>query len=213
MRTLRLRSGQALIIAALMGTALVAAPALQATQESHPSSSLERPFVANGRINMDLSAGDYRISGTPDKRIRLEWSVRDSDQLAKVKMRADVSGSAATISTDAPTNSNLRVTIQVPARTDLYVRLTAGDMTIERIEGNKDIEAHAGDLNIDVIRAEDYHTVDASIWAGDITARPFNITKEGLFRSFDWKGHGPYRLHAHLKAGDLRLFSKLAEQQ
>ena len=81
MRTLRLRSGQALIIAALMGTALVAAPALQATQESHPSSSLERPFVANGRINMDLSAGDYRISGTPDKRIRLEWSVRDSDQL------------------------------------------------------------------------------------------------------------------------------------
>jgi hypothetical protein len=105
------------------------------------------------------------------------------------------------------------VTIQVPTRSDLYVRLTAGDMTVERVEGNKDIEAHAGDLNIDVIRAEDYHTVDASIWAGDLTARPFNVTKEGLFRSFDWKGHGPYRLHAHLKAGDLRLFSKLAEQQ
>ena len=202
-----------LIIASLFGTALVVAPALHATQESRPSSSLERPFVANGKITMDLSAGDYRITGTPENRIRLEWSVRDSDQLTKVKTRADVSGSAATISTDAPTNSHFRVTIQVPARSDLYVRLTAGDMTVERVEGNKDIEAHAGDLNIDVIRAEDYHTVDASLWAGDITARPFNITKEGLFRSFEWKGHGPYRLHAHLKAGDLRLFSKLAEQQ
>ena len=201
-----------LTLAALLGTALVLAPALQATQESRAASSLERAFVANGKISMDLSAGDYRISGAPDNRIRVEWSVRDSDQLAKVKTRADVSGSNATITTDAPTNSHFRVTIQVPGRSDLYVRLTAGDLTVERIEGNKDIEAHAGDLNIDVIRAEDYHTVDASIWAGDLTAEPFHVTKEGLFRSFDWKGPGPYRLHARLKAGDLRLFSKLAER-
>jgi hypothetical protein len=28
-----------------------------------------------------------------------------------------------------------------------------------------------------------------------------------LFRSFDWKGKGPYRLHVHLKAGDVHLFT------
>jgi hypothetical protein len=50
------------------------------------------------------------------------------------------------------------------------------------------------------------------VWAGDLKAPPFQVNKGGLFRSFDWRGKGPYRLHAKLKAGDLRLFSK-AEQQ
>ncbi len=199
-----------LITAAMLGAALVAAPALQATQESRATDSLERAFTANGRIRMDLSAGEYRISGSPDNRIRLDWSVRNADQLSRVKARADVRGSDATITTDGPSN-NFKVTIQVPMRSDLYVRLTAGDLTIQHIEGNKDIEMHAGDLNIDVGRAEDYHSVDAAVWAGDLNAEPFQVSKEGLFRSFDWKGHGPYRLHVHLKAGDVRLFSKSAD--
>lgn len=198
-----------IVMAAIVGTGLVGVPALQAIQE-RVSASLERPFDANGRIRMDLSAGDYKISGSRDNRIRMEWSVPDPDQLSRVKARADVRGADATITTEGPRN-NFRVTIQVPTRSDLYVRLTAGDLTIERIEGNKDVEVHAGDVNIDVVRAEDYHRVDAAIWAGDLSAEPFNVSKEGLFRSFDWKGHGPYRLHAHLKAGDLRLLSKSAD--
>jgi hypothetical protein len=52
---------------------------------------------------------------------------------------------------------------------------------------------------------EDYSRVDASLWAGDLDAPPFNVSKGGLFRSFDWKGNGSYTLHAHLMAGDLRL--------
>jgi hypothetical protein len=200
-----------LIHAALLGIALVSAPALPATQESRTSDSLERAFVANGRIRMDLSAGEYRISGSPDLRIRLDWKVRDSDQLWRVKTRVDVRGSDATVMTDGPSN-HFSVNIQVPARSDLYVRLTAGELRLERVEGNKDVELHAGELDIDVNRAEDYHSVDASVWAGEIHADPFHISKEGLFRSFDWRGKGPYRLHAKLKAGEVRLFSKMAER-
>ena len=199
-------------VAALVGTALIAAPALQATQESRASDSLERPFVTNGRIRMDLSAGEYRISGSPDNRIRLDWRVRDADQLWRVKTRVDVRGSDATVMTDGPTN-HFKVAIQVPTRSDVYIRLTAGELRLERVEGNKDVELHAGELDIDVNRAEDYHSVDASLWAGEIHAAPFHISKEGLFRSFDWRGQGPYRLHAKLKAGEIRLFSKMAEKQ
>jgi len=200
------------IAAALAGFALVALPALQATQESRATDSLERAFVSNGRIKMDLSAGEYRISGSPDNRIRLDWSVRDPGQLSKVKARADVKGADATITTDGPSN-HFKVNIQVPTRTDLYVRLTAGDLRIQQIEGNKDVEVHAGDVRIDVGRAQDYQRVDAGIWVGDLNAEPFQISKEGLFRSFDWKGNGPYHLHAHLKAGDLRLISKSADDR
>ena len=196
------------IATALVGTVLVASPLLQ-TSSSRPSDSLERPFVQDGKVRMDLSAGDYVISGSKENRIQVAWTLRDAQQLPRVHARVDVRGSEATIAADGPSsNSGLRFTIQVPAQTDLYVRLTAGDITIEDVRGNKDVELHAGDLRIDIGRAEDYSHVDASLWAGDIHAAPFNAIKGGLFRSFDWRGKGPYRLHAHLKAGDLRLFVK-----
>src|SRR6185369_10648844 len=107
-----------------------------------------------------------------------------------------------------PSNNNLKFMIQVPSQSDLYVRLSAGDLTIEDIRGNKDVELRAGDLHIDVGQAADYKKVDASLWAGDIKASAFQIFKGGLFRSFEWAGSGPYRLHAHLLAGDLHLYSK-----
>lgn len=196
------------VAAAILGTAFVAAPPYQAAQDARAKDSLERTFSQNGRIRMDLSAGDYRISGSPDNRIRLEWSVRDADQLSNVHAQADVRDREARITTDGPSNKGFKVDIQVPRQADLLVRLTAGDLRIEGIQGNKDVELHAGDVRIDVVRAEDYNKVDASVWAGEIQAAPFQVNKGGLFRSFDWRGKGPYRLHAHLKAGDLRLFVK-----
>lgn len=68
-------------------------------------------------------------------------------------------------------------------------------------------ESRAGDLNIDVGRTSDYGKLEASVKAGDINARPFNVSKGGLFRSFSWQGRGRYTLHASLLAGDLTLFS------
>ena len=197
---------------AILGAVLVTAPLAGTDQEGGAKDSLERTFFQNGRIRMDLSAGEYHISGSPDNRIRLEWSVRDPAQLPRVRARADVRDRDASITTDGPTNKGLNVAIQVPKQADLYVRLTAGDLRIEGIQGNKDVELYAGDVRIDVGRPEDYHNVDASVWAGEIKAAPFQVFKGGLFRSFDWRGKGPYRLHAKLKAGDLRLFSKADEK-
>jgi hypothetical protein len=193
--------------AAMLATALVSA------QDPARSGSLERTFVSDGHVRMDLSAADYRISGSPDTRVRIDWSVRDPDALRRVHASAEVRGREISISTDGPTSSNLKFMIQVPVQSDLYVRLTAGDLRIEGIRGNKDVELRAGDLDIDVGRADDYQRVDASLWAGDLHAPAFHVSKEGLFRSFDWNGNGKYRLHAHLMAGDLRLFSKSDESR
>jgi hypothetical protein len=198
---------RSVMLMAAIGAMLVASPGAQ-TAASRPSDSLDRPFAPNGKIRMDLSAGDYAISGSKDQRIHIRWSVRDADQLSRVHARAEVRGADASIATDGPSNNGLRFDIQVPDRSDLYVRMTAGDIRIEDVRGNKDIELHAGDVRIDVGRAEDYSSVDASVWAGDIKAEPFNMNKGGLFRSFEWSGHGRYRLHAKLKAGDLRLYAK-----
>jgi hypothetical protein len=123
-----------------------------------------------------------------------------------VDARIEVHGNEATVMTDGPADQ-FEVLIQVPSRADVFTRLTAGELSLEGVEGNKDVELHAGELRIDVVRAEDYRTVDGGVWAGEIQATPFGISKEGLFRSFNWNGKGRYRLHARLKAGEMRLYA------
>ena len=177
-------------------------------QDSRTSNWLERPFAANGSVKMDLVAGDYLITGHSENRVRVDWSARDADALSRVLVRAEIRDREVKITTDGPGNKGLKFTVEIPSRSDLHVRLSAGDLKLEDVRGNKDVELRAGDLRIDVGRAEDYGKVDASLWAGDIKASAFQIFKGGLFRSFDWTGKGSYRLHAHLMAGDLYLYSK-----
>ncbi|HYN05882.1 MAG TPA: hypothetical protein VES67_00690 [Vicinamibacterales bacterium] len=177
---------------------------VQSTDQSRTSDSLERVFAPGGRIKMDLSAGGYRIEPSRDNVIRMNWSVRDAWRLSRTDVRADVRGSEASLMTDGSGNG-FRVVIEVPRQSNLHVRLTAGELTLRGIEGDKDVELHAGELDLDVGRAEDYGRVDAGIWAGELDASPFRVSKEGLFRSFRWTGQGKYRLHAHLKAGEIRM--------
>jgi hypothetical protein len=191
-----------LLGAALVGTLLVALPA---SQERRTSDSLERPFASNGRIVMDLAAGEYRITGGGD-RIRMDWRVRRAGELRDVRARADVRGREASLRTDRDSDHGFEMDIEVPRRSDLYIRLSAGELTIEDIEGHKDVALHAGELNIALGRPESYESVDASVWAGEVNAAPYGLSKGGLFRSIDWHGKGPYRLKARLKAGEVRLY-------
>jgi hypothetical protein len=97
------------------------------------------------------------------------------------------------------------IIVEVPKTSDLFVRMPFGDLTLEGVTGDKDVELHAGDLSIEVGNAADYGRVDASVNAGDINAGPFGESRDGLFRSFQKTGAGRYKLHAHLGAGDLML--------
>ena len=76
---------------------------------------------------------------------------------------------------------------------------------IRGIEGSKRVDIWAGDVAIDIGQPEQYHQVEASVRAGDISAHPFNFSTGGLFRSFKWTGKGPYSLQVKLFAGDLTL--------
>jgi hypothetical protein len=175
------------------------------TSDSLETDTIERAFAPGGRIRMDLSAGEYRIEGSPDEKIRINWNTGETRR-RRVYAKADVRGTEATLSVDGPSRK-FRVRIEVPSRSDVDVRMTAGSLTLRGIEGNKDLELHAGEVDLDVGRAADYAKVDASVWAGELQARPFEVTKEGLFRAFHWQGQGKYHLRAHLKAGELRMSS------
>ena len=102
-------------------------------------------------------------------------------------------------------NNDLRITIRIPSDTDLHARVPFGEVNVENVTGDQDVELHAGELNIDVGDPDDYSRVDASVFTGELDAAPFGEMKGGLFRSFRTTGSGPHRLHAHVGAGELNL--------
>jgi hypothetical protein len=183
------------------------ASASQRVDSDRPSNSLQRDFAAGGHVHLDLSAGEYRIVGASDNRVSIEWSARNPERLRRVRVRADIRGADAWVDVDGPDHAGMDVLVRVPRRSDLTVDLSAGEIHVEGIEGNKDIESYAGEVHVDVGRPDDYRRVHASVWAGEIQATAFNMSKDGLFRSFDWSGRGPYTLSASLWAGELRLYA------
>ena len=178
-------------------------PATAVQAEDTFTDSLEKAFVDSGEISIKLSAGQHRISRSPVNHIRISWRV-DDDDIGDVETKTRVDGASAEIDIDGP-GKNFRTVIEVPGRSDLIVRLSAGELDVEYIEGSKDIELRAGDLSIEVGSTDEYAQVEGSLWAGDIDAGPFNQEKSGLFRSIEWQGEGDHKLRFKLYAGDVKL--------
>jgi hypothetical protein len=76
---------------------------------------------------------------------------------------------------------------------------------IESVEGDKNVEVRAGRIRIDIPHPEQYGHRDASVMTGSIESSAFDVSKEGLFRSFEQQGPGKYRLHAHVMTGEIDL--------
>lgn len=187
-----------MISVAMFLAILSVAPITLAAQS--PGSPAEKDFVSGGRVAMTLESGDYDIRAGSDSRIHVRWN-----EASRTRVKLTTNGKSADLRVENTPNNNFHATIEVPALTDLRIRLTAGDLRVAGIKGDKDIAAHAGDMNISVGNSSDWGDVDASVTAGDINASPFQASKGGLFRSFHWRGPGKYRLRVHLMAGDVNL--------
>jgi hypothetical protein len=184
--------------------ALLVLTVAAAAQRVAPEAQAEQKFTSGGSIQMRLAPGDYTILGTNTDHIRIAYHPIDSST-GPVKVDLQATGSQASLRV-RHTAHNFHADIEVPTHCDLFVRLGVGDLKVQGVAGNKDIETHVGDLNVDVRRPEDYQHVDASVGIGDLAAPAFNVNKDGFVRSFHRQGQGLYRLHLHVGVGDLRMY-------
>ena len=190
-----------LIVVASLALSVVASG--QSMLDEH---AIERPFSEGGIVTLNLSSGDYTVRAGASDRVRVQWraeNLEDEKDVRKITVVSDVFDRVATIRTKGPT-SHARFTIEVPPRSDVHLRVRAGDVRIEGIEGNKDVRMTAGDLYIDV-QPDSLRHVHASVSIGDLNARSLGIEKDGFKNSFDWFGDGQYTLDARLFAGDVVL--------
>lgn len=169
--------------------------------------SSTRQFASMGTIYMDLSGGDYSVRAADIDQIHVTGTCGDPERQHQMRADIRIHGSEARIVTGGPHN-NSHFTIEVPRHSNLIVRLTAGELSIDRVEGDLNVSSHAGDVNISVGKASDYRLVKASVYAGDVNAPNFGGSTSGLFRSLRWSGSGRYTIQAHVGAGDLNLLSE-----
>lgn len=170
--------------------------------ENHPFTA---DFHSGGKLRMYLRSGDFHIVGGSDNRITVRITGRNADRAGDMRVQLDGSNNDASLTVSGGPKNDLEVTIEVPKKTGLYVRMPAGNLKLQHVTGDKDVELHAGELVIDVGDASDYSNVEASVYSGGLEASPFGESHGGLFRSFHKEGNGRYHLHAHVGAGDLTL--------
>jgi hypothetical protein len=170
--------------------------------ENHPFAA---DFNSGGKLRMYLQSGSFHIIGGSDNKITVRITGRNAENASDMRVQLQGSNSAADLTVSGGPKNDLEVTIEVPKKTGLFVRMPAGNLELHHVTGDKDAELHAGELVIDVGDASDYSRVDASVYSGGLEASPFGESHGGLFRSFHKEGNGRYHLHAHVGAGDLTL--------
>ena len=179
--------------------AIVIVATILAYPQPNVQDTVEARF-SGGKVHLRLSYGEYAIQPGPSDRIVVRWidshgvDIRD-------KVTLDTNGMTGIIRTDGSIKHG-RFVVEIPSRSDIFLRLKAGDLKISGIEGNKDIHITAGDLTIDTDPSL-YSKVHGSVTIGDLDAHRLSISKSGFHRSFDWRGNGTYQLRASVMVGDL----------
>jgi hypothetical protein len=158
----------------------------------------------NWPLEIELGSGDYQIVVSSSDSIAVVYEEGKPGDLSKVQVRIG-SGHGQNYLKIAGPKSNFHAVIEVPRKTDLRVRMGVGGLRVGDIEGNKDIEVRAGNLELNALRPQDYAQADFSVRIGDVNAPTFKNVKSGVWRSFRTVGPGKYHLHAHVGVGDLTL--------
>jgi hypothetical protein len=170
-----------------------------------PDHPFQVEYPSGGHLRLYLRSGDIRVVGKDDNKISVRVEAEDLERVREVKVRFERRDSSADLNiSDGPKN-NIKITVEVPRNTGLFVRMPAGQLLIQDVTGDKDAQLHFGELIVHVGDPANYSHVDASVTSGGLEAPPFGEDHGGLFRSFEKSGNGKYRLHAHVGAGDLTL--------
>lgn len=174
-------------------------------EETHRDS---RDFVSGGYVHVSIGVGDLHIKRGDDNRIRLEYTVksRREKNVKAASVDFDVKGNNATIEFHAPMRGNTQfdVELEVPRNTNLDVHEKVGDLTVDNIEGDKDLSLGVGDIRL-ASGPSGYRVVNASSGIGDVNGADYGESSGWLGKTLKYHGDGKYELRAHVGVGDINL--------
>jgi len=175
--------------------------------------ALSAPLQPRAFLFVDSRPAGLEIVGTDQQTIHITCKSGDDDSDApgQILLRFSPSsdGGKLTIEgTHVRHGNNLQIRIEVPRRTNLAIRMFAGEVKINEVAGDKDINLYAGQITISD-RRWDYRRVNASVTIGEVRAPVYDADKGGFFRSISRKfTAGEYQLHAHVSTGEIDLLGR-----
>jgi hypothetical protein len=188
---------------------LLTVPALLATTRSEivraGKPHMEFDCPSHVPLRLYVRSGEILIVGTDDNKLTVDLAGKDADRIQNVRGRLSVVNNVADFRLTGGSRNDLQIIIHVPKNSDLTARIFAGEVNVQDVIGNKDVELHAGELTIAVGKPEDYSHAEMSVGAGEIDAEAFGDSKGGLLRSISRDPGGKYRLHAHVGTGQLSI--------
>jgi hypothetical protein len=177
-------------------------------EESHDQ---VRDFSSGGMVHLRMTVGDLHVKRGGSNQIRMHYTVKSwsESRVKAAHVDIDVNGRNANIEFHASTGGNTQfdVELEVPQNTNLDVYEKVGDLRIQDIEGDKDLELGVGDIRVASGRAA-YHVVRASTSIGDVNGEGYGETSGWLGKTLKYEGNGKYELRAHVSIGDITLDEK-----
>ncbi|MGC1452772.1 MAG: hypothetical protein WA830_22305 [Candidatus Sulfotelmatobacter sp.] len=177
-------------------------------EETHSDA---REFVVGGFVHVRLSVGDMQIRRGNSSKISLRYTVKSRHErnIKEARVDFDIRGNEATIEFHAPLHANTQfdVELEVPQNTNLDVHDKVGDLTVEDVEGDKDLSLGVGDIRVSTGRSG-YRLVNASAGIGDVNGDGYGETSGWLGKTLKYHGEGKYELRAHVGVGDINLEGK-----
>lgn len=167
-----------------------------------------REFVTGGFVHVRMSVGDMHIKRGDSTKIKLEYTVKSHREknVKNATLEFEIKGNDATIEFHAPSGGNTQfdVELEVPQNTNIDVHEKVGDLTVDNIEGDKDLSLGVGDIRIADGHAG-YKLVHASTGIGDVNSDGYGETSGWLGKTLKYHGEGKYELRAHVGVGDIKL--------
>jgi hypothetical protein len=168
-------------------------------------------FAPGGMLRIQVSAGHVKIiRGSDPEHIVLRYTARSADDGGdasdRVKTRFEAKRSEVEIDLKGRTNGscNLDVEVEVPSPINLTLRMVAGHVVLDGVQGNLNVADHVGDIRVKPGPEKEYGLIQASTGIGDVDGLPGRV-HGWLGKSGEVTGAGPYRLYAHVGVGAVHL--------
>ncbi len=207
MKTLRIASG--LAIFACNWAAFGQAPVSQNTVQC--GQTLNGQLQSGAVLTIDSRPAGIEIVGTDQEGIRVSCKADDtySATHTHLHLSGTPSQSKLTIDGEHLNHNNIQIHIEVPRKINLRAHMPAGQVTINEIVGDKDLELYAGQITITSAHKWDYKDVDVSVSIGQVNAQVYGEGRGGFFDSVKKQNaDGEYKLHAHVTTGQIDLVGK-----
>jgi hypothetical protein len=194
------------------GATLFACNLVSFSQSDVPcGQTLDAPLRPSATLTIDSRPAGIEIVGRDQEAIHVSCTADDTDSARHIRLRFSGTATHAklTITGAYLRHGNLQIRVEVPRKLNLGVQMPAGEVKVDEIVGDKDIELYAGQITISSAREWDYRNVSASVDVGEVDARVYGADKGGFFRVFRKENaDGEYRLHAHVTTGQIELLGK-----